>query len=136
MCKLFYLLDWLQIKKIDLASLSVPHSDLVSPFHRKCLKVLNMFKEECSDCVLAQNSSKSLYNLLLDSDDHAVKIVERNVDIDYSVIFKNISDKFIDKFSIDVMHRIIHEILPVIFECLNIIFLKRINVFSAMKWKF
>jgi hypothetical protein len=44
-------------------SLSVPHSDLVSPFHKKCLKVLNMFKEECNNCVLGQNSSKSSYNL-------------------------------------------------------------------------
>ena len=111
MCKLFYLLDWLQIKKIDLASLSVPHSDLVSPFHKKCLKVLNMFKEECSDCVLGQNSSKSLYNLLLDSDDHVIKIhvVERNVDIYYSFVFKNVFDKFVDMFSGDVMYRIIHE---------------------------
>jgi hypothetical protein len=39
-----------------------------------------MFKEECSNCVLGQNISKSLYNLLLDSDDHVIKIhvVERN----------------------------------------------------------
>jgi hypothetical protein len=99
-------------------------------------KGIEYVQDRCSDSVLGQHSAKSLYNLLLDSDDHAVKIVERNVDIDYSVIFKNISDKFIDKFSIDVMHRIIHEILPVIFECLNIIFLKRIHVFSVMKWKF
>jgi hypothetical protein len=33
-----------------------------------------MFKEECSNCVLGQNISKSLYNLLLDSDDHVIKI--------------------------------------------------------------
>ena len=58
-----------------------------------------MLKEECSDCVLGQNSSKSSYNLLLDSDDHVIKIAERNVDIDYHVLFKNVSDKFLDKFS-------------------------------------
>jgi hypothetical protein len=33
-----------------------------------------------------------LFNLLLDSDDHVIKVVERHVDIDYSVLFKNISD--------------------------------------------
>ena len=54
-----------------------------------------------------------MYNLLLDSDEHVIKIVERNVNIDYSVVFKNVFDKFIDKFSRDVMYKIIHEILPV-----------------------
>ena len=52
-------------------------------------------------------------NLLLDSDEHVIKIVERNVNIDYSVVFKNVFDKFIDKFSRDVVYTIIHEILPV-----------------------
>ena len=33
---------------------------------------------------------------LLDTDDHVKKIVERNVDIDYSVVFKNVSDNVID----------------------------------------
>ena len=51
-----------------------------------------MFTDRCSDSVLGQHSPKSLYNLLLDSDDHVIKIVERNVDIDYSVLFKDISD--------------------------------------------
>ena len=78
-------LNWIGRKLRDLnfnlASLSVPHIDLV-----------NMFTERCSDSVLGQHSGKSLYNLLLDSDAHVIKIVERNVDIDYSVLFKNISD--------------------------------------------
>jgi len=78
-------LNWIGCKLRDLnfnlASLSVPHIDLV-----------NMFTDRCSDSVLGQHSAKSLYNLLLDSDDHVIKIVERNVDIDYSVLFKNISD--------------------------------------------
>ena len=52
----------------DLAPLSVQHSDLVSPFYKKCFKVLNIFKDKCSDSVLGQNSKKSLHNLLLDSD--------------------------------------------------------------------
>jgi hypothetical protein len=51
-----------------------------------------MFTDRCSDSVLGQHSAKSLCNLLLDSDDHVIKIVERNVDIDYSVLFRNISD--------------------------------------------
>ena len=88
-----------KLRNFDLASLSVPHSDLVSPSHEKCLKVLNIFKDKCSDSVLGQHSTKSLYNLLLDSDDHVIKIAERNVDIDYHVLFKNVSDKFLDKFS-------------------------------------
>ena len=110
-------INWIGYKlrdlNINLASLSVPHSDFVKPFHKKCLKVFNMFTDRCSDSVLGQHSAQSLYNLLLDSDDHVKKIVERNVDIDYSFVFKNISDKFIDKFSRDAMHRIIHEILSV-----------------------
>jgi hypothetical protein len=51
-----------------------------------------MFTDRCSDSVLGKHSAKSLYNLLLDSDGHVIKIVERNVDIDNSVLFKNISD--------------------------------------------
>jgi hypothetical protein len=35
------------------------------------------------------------------------------VNIDYSVVFKNVFDKIIDKFSRDVMYKIIHEILPI-----------------------
>ena len=97
----------------SLALLSVPHSDLVSPLCNKCLKVLNIFKGKCNDIVLGQYNTKTLYNLLLDSDEHVIKIVERNVNIDYSVVFKNVFDKFIDKFSRDVMYKIIHEILPV-----------------------
>ena len=60
-----------------------------------------------------KDNTKTLYNLLLDSDEHVVKIVERNVDINYSFVFKNVLDKFMDKFSRDVMYRIVHEILPV-----------------------
>jgi hypothetical protein len=41
---------------------------------------------------------KTLYNLVLDNDKHVIRIVERNVNIDYSVVFKNVFDKFIDKF--------------------------------------
>ena len=110
-------INWIGCKLRDLnfnlASLSVPHSDLVSPFHKKCLKVLNMFTDKCCDSVLGQHSTASVYNLLLDSADHVIEIAERHVDIDYSVLFKNISDKFIDMYSRYVMHIIIHEILPV-----------------------
>ena len=108
---------WIGYKLRDLnfslASLSVPHSDLVSPFYNKCLKVLNISKDKCNDMVLGQYNTKTLYNLLLDSDEHVIKIVERNVDIDYSFVFKNVFDKFIDTFSGDVLYRIIHDILPV-----------------------
>jgi hypothetical protein len=52
----------------DLAPLSVQHSDLVSPFHKKCFKALNMFKDKYSDSVLGQHSTTSLHNLLLDID--------------------------------------------------------------------
>jgi hypothetical protein len=52
--------------------------------------------------VLGQYNTKTLYNLLLDSDEHVIKIVERNVDIDYSFVFKYVFDKFIDTFSGDV----------------------------------
>ena len=52
---------------------------------------------------------------MLNSDNHVIKIVERYFNIDYSFVFKNVFDKFIDKFSRDVMYKIIHEILPVNF---------------------
>jgi hypothetical protein len=51
-----------------------------------------------------------LYNLSLDSDDHVKKIVDRNVDIDYTFVFKNVIDKFIDKFSRDVMYTVVKEL--------------------------
>ena len=64
-----YWIDYtLRDLNVDLAPLSVQHSDLVSPFYMKCFKVLNIFKDKCSDSVLGQNSKKSLHNLLLDSD--------------------------------------------------------------------
>ena len=66
---------------LSLASLSVPHWDLVSPFYNKCLKVLNIFKDKCNDVVLGQYNTKTLYNLLLDNDIHVIKIVKRNVDM-------------------------------------------------------
>jgi hypothetical protein len=34
------------------ASLSIPHSDLVSPFYNKCLKVLHIFKDKCNDSII------------------------------------------------------------------------------------
>jgi hypothetical protein len=70
----------------------------VSPFHKKCLKVLNIFTDECSVSVLSQHSTKYVYNLLLDSADHDIQIIGRHVDIDYSVLFKHIPDKFIESF--------------------------------------
>ena len=49
-------INWIGYKLRDLnfnlASLSVPHSDLVSPFYNKCLKVLNISKDKCNDIVL------------------------------------------------------------------------------------
>jgi hypothetical protein len=63
-------------------------------------------KKACSRLLLLRQVKH-----LLDSDEHVIKIVERNVNIDYSVVFKNVFDKFIDKFSRDVMYKIIHEIL-------------------------
>jgi hypothetical protein len=93
----------------------VPHSDLISPFYSKCLKALNIFKNKCNNIVLGQYSTNIIYNLMLNSDNHVIKIVERYFNIDYSFVFKNVFDKFIDKFSRDVMYKIIHEILPVNF---------------------
>ena len=79
---------------------------------------MNIFKDTCSDSVLGQHSTQSVYNLLLDIADHVIQIAERHVDIDYSFLFKNILI-FIDKFSRDVMHIIIHEILPVVILMFN-----------------
>ena len=52
----------------DFAPLSVQHSDLLSPFYKKYFKVLNIFKDKCSDSVLGQHGTTSLHNLLLDID--------------------------------------------------------------------
>jgi hypothetical protein len=78
---IYFSIYWIGYKLRDLnfnlASLSVPHSDLISPFYIKCLKVLDIFKDKCNDIVLGQYNTKTLYNLLLDSDEHVIKIVER-----------------------------------------------------------
>ena len=70
-------INWLGYKLRDLhfnlALLSVPHIHLMSRFYKKCLKVLNSFKDNCSDSVLGQHSTKSLYNLL--SDVHVASII-------------------------------------------------------------
>jgi hypothetical protein len=42
----------------------------------KCLKVLDIFKDKCNDIVLGQYNTKTLYNLLLNSDKHVIKIIE------------------------------------------------------------
>jgi hypothetical protein len=57
---------------IHLASLSVPHSDLISPFYSKCLKALNIFKNKCNNIVLGQYSTNIIYNLMLNSDNHVI----------------------------------------------------------------
>ena len=84
-------INWIGYKLRDL-NLNFPHSHIVSLVHKKYLKVLNNFKDKCSDSVLGQHSTKSVYNILLDSADHVIEIAERQVDIDCSVLFKNISD--------------------------------------------
>ena len=59
----FYWIGYrLRYLDFDLAPLSV------QPFYKKCFKVLNVFKDKCSDSVLGQHSTKSLHNLLLDID--------------------------------------------------------------------
>ena len=62
-------INWIGYKLRDLnfnlASLSVPHSHLVSRFHKKCVKVLNSFKDKRSVSVLGQHSTKSLYNFIV-----------------------------------------------------------------------
>ena len=84
-------INWIGYKLKDL-NLNFPHSHLVSLVHKTYLKVLHIFKDKCSDSVLGQHNTKSVYNLLLDSADHVIEIGERHVDIDYSILFKNISD--------------------------------------------
>ena len=41
-----------------------------------------MFNDKCNDIVSGQYNTKTLYNLVLDNDEHVIKIVERNVNID------------------------------------------------------
>ena len=45
---------------LDLAPLSVQHSDIVSLFHKKCFKALNMFKDNVVT-VYSDNIVQNLY---------------------------------------------------------------------------
>ena len=93
-------------------SLHFPHSELVSPFYNYCIKVYTEFKVDCADAELRGATTKYLYNVILDSKEHVPKIVEKNTDIEFKFIFKNVFDKFIDRFSRDVLFKIVHNILP------------------------
>ena len=74
---------------------------------------MNLFKELDSDSVIIGTLSvKILYNLFLD-DDYVPKIVQKNPDIEFQFVFKHVFNKFIDKYSRDVIYKIVHEILPV-----------------------
>ena len=95
------------------ASVSIPHSDVLPPFYRECLKVLNNFKNNNSGLELDNLSCKVIYNTLLEKVLHIPKIVHRYPFVDFKIVFKYVFDKFIDKFSRDIMFRIVHEILPV-----------------------
>jgi hypothetical protein len=44
-------INWIGYKLRDL-NFNFPHSHPVSLVHKKCLKVLNIFKDKCSDSVL------------------------------------------------------------------------------------
>ena len=96
-----------------LASLTIPHSDLLSPFYSYCLHVLKLFKDKCTDNEIGCLSTKILYNLLLESEEYVPIIVQRSPNTEFKFVFKNIFDKFIDKFSRDIMFKIVHRILPV-----------------------
>jgi hypothetical protein len=71
--------------KLKIRRWNLPHSDLISPFYSKCLKVLNIFKNKCNNIVLGQYSTNIINNLMLNSDNHVIKIVERYFNIDYSL---------------------------------------------------
>ena len=85
---------------------------LVSPFYTKCIKILTEFKIDCPDVELSGITTKCLYNAILDSKEHVPKIVQKNADVEFLFVFKNVFDKFIDRFSRDVLFKIVHNILP------------------------
>ena len=96
----------------EFASLNIPHSDIVSPFYLRCIDDYHYFKNTCVDSDLKGTTTKVIYSLLLDSQDYVPKIVEKNPTVEFKFVFRNVFDKFIDRFSRDVMFKIVHNILP------------------------
>ena len=103
----------------DLYSLLSPHSDVVPSFYRTCLDSLKLFKDKCesddnddSDLIV-RYTTKMFYSVLLSDSSYHIKIVERYPLVEFKPVFKRVFNSFLDKYSRDVMFRIVHEILPV-----------------------
>ena len=99
----------------ELCSMLVPHSDTVSPFYTCCLEILKLYKDKCPDSnvTLGGITTKKFYSTLMSDDKYKIKVVQRFPLTDYNSVFKRVFNKFVDKFSRDVIYRIVHQILPV-----------------------
>ena len=98
----------------DLARNSIPHSDYIPSFYVSCLKSLKAFVDKNPDVTLGNLKTKEIYWLLFDKD-FTPKILEKNPTIDFSCVFRNLTDPFLDKFSRDIMFKLIHNVIPVNF---------------------
>lgn len=61
---------------------------------------------------LRATTTKLLYSYLLQNRNHIPKIVEINPTVDFKYVFKDVFNKFVDRFSRDVIFEIVHGILP------------------------
>lgn len=67
----------------------------------------------CDSSDIRGVTTKVLYKLLMESFDYTPKIIEKNPDVEFTPVFKNVFDKFMDRFSRDVIFKIVHGILPI-----------------------
>ena len=97
----------------EFTSLNIPHCDTLTPFYKQCIRDLNLFRE----CDVIDRFGglpvKVIYKKLLDKDNYVPIVVRRNPNVDYKLVFKNVFNTFLDRFSRDVTYRLVHNILPV-----------------------
>ncbi len=94
-------------------SLLIPHCEVLSPFYKSCISDFKEFKS-CTDVDFGIiYSVKVMYSILLKNVEHLPNIVTKNRTLDFHIIFKNLFNKFIEKFSRDIMYKIVHRVLPV-----------------------
>ncbi|CAG2245032.1 unnamed protein product [Mytilus edulis] len=80
----------------EFRSLNIPHSEYISPFYQQCIDVYTEFKVVCDSNDIRGVTTKE----------------KQTKDVEFTPVFKNVFDKFMDRFSRDVIFKIVHGILP------------------------
>jgi len=94
---------------------SIPHSDYVPCFYRKCKSVFQSFVQHFPDIKWGdvRMSTKFFYINLLKQYLSLPKIESAYPTFNFRIIFQHVFHPVIDPFSRDIVFKIVHEILPV-----------------------